>query len=182
MTNLMEVFQSIIQRFEDADISYMVVGSVASIVYGEPRMTKDMDLVIDIRIQDVSKLEKFFPFKDFYCPPSEILNAEVSERGQFNLIHHNSGLKIDIMVRKNSDHAVEEFKRRKRVPFWANFQAYLASPEDVIIKKLDFYRSGRSFKHLTDIRGILAQTPIDLAYMQHWIQKLGLQAEWLEAQ
>ena len=178
----MEVFQTVVQKLELAEIPYMIVGSVASMIYGDPRLTNDMDLVIDLRAQDVSKIQNTFPLEEFYCPPLEILQSEVRERGQFNLIHHASGLKIDIMVRKNSDHSIEEFKRRKKVPFWSNFEASIAAPEDIIIKKLAFYREGKSAKHLTDIRGILAQTPIDSQYLEDWIQKLGLGSEWKEAQ
>lgn len=66
---IMSVFQDILARLEEAQIQYMVVGSLSSIVYGEPRMTKDMDLVIDIAASDASKFEFYFPFEGFYCPP-----------------------------------------------------------------------------------------------------------------
>lgn len=111
-------------------------------------------------------------------PPSEILKDEIINRGQFNLIHHESGLKIDVMIRKQSPHAIEEFKRRKKLSFWKGFEAYVASPEDVIIKKLDFYRMGVSEKHITDIRGILANSTVDQEYLNRWIQILGLSQYW----
>jgi hypothetical protein len=101
LPNIMTVFQDVLARFEEAQIPYMVVGSLSSIVYGEPRMTKDMDLVIDVPAQDAAKFEFYFPFEGFYCPPTEILKDEIIQRGQFNLIHHDSGLKIDItQIRK----------------------------------------------------------------------------------
>lgn len=160
----------------------MIVGSVAAMIYGEPRLTHDMDLVINISPADASKFEGLFPLEEFYCPPKEVLVSEIVHRGQFNLIHHETGLKIDLMVRKETEHALSEFRRRRKVPFWQSLAAYVASPEDVIIKKLDFYRQGGSEKHLTDIRGILAQTEIDKAYLQEWITKLGLMAEWKKVQ
>ncbi len=174
----MVVFRDVLERLEGAQIPYMVVGSLSSIVYGEPRMTKDMDIVVDVPAQDANKFQTLFPFEGFYCPPAEILNAEIAGRGQFNLIHHASGLKIDVMVRKKSPHAIEEFKRRNKVSFWQGFEAYIASPEDVILKKLEFYREGGSEKHVTDIRGILTNTEVDRTYLDAWIGKLGLAEAW----
>ena len=175
---IMTVFQDVLSRIEEAKIPYMVVGSLSSIVYGEPRMTKDMDVVIDVQAQDASKFELYFPFSGFYCPPAEILKDEIINRGQFNLLHHDSGLKIDVILRKQSPHAIEEFRRRKKISFWKGFEAYIASPEDVIIKKLDYYREGGSEKHLTDIRGILASSELDRVYLQGWIKSLGLDTAW----
>ncbi len=176
--SIMNVFQDVLARLEEAKIPYMVVGSLSSIVYGEPRMTKDMDIVIDVPVQDSSKFEFYFPFQGFYCPPADILKDEVINRGQFNLVHHESGLKIDVIIRKQSPHAIEEFNRRKKISFWKGFEAYIASPEDVIIKKLDYYREGGSEKHITDIRGILASSELDRAYLENWISNLGLLEQW----
>lgn len=176
--NMIGVFTTVITKLESESIPYMVVGSVASMVYGEPRMTHDMDLVIDILPEDASKLQNLFPIKEFYCPPIEVLNSEIIERGQFNLIHQTTGIKIDLMIRKNSDHGKTEFDRRQKVPFWQGSEVFIATPEDVIIKKLSFYREGQSEKHLRDIRGILTETTIDKEYLNYWIQKLSLSSEW----
>ena len=94
------------------------------------------------------------------------------------MIHHESGLKIDMMIRKQSPHAIEEFRRRRRISFWKGFEAFLACPEDVIIKKLEFYREGGSEKHLTDIRGILANTKVDQDYLDNWLTELQLGKYW----
>jgi hypothetical protein len=179
--NLFEVFSDVVGRLEGAGIPYMVVGSVASIIYGEPRMTKDMDLVVDLLPSDAIRIESLFPFEGFYVPHPEILRQEIAERGQFNLVHHDSGLKIDLVVRRESDFAKTEFSRRRRIPFWEGFEAFVATPEDVIIKKLDFYREGKSAKHLQDIRGILAQTEVDEGYVESWAGKLGLIDLWCQA-
>lgn len=176
--NMIGVFTTVIGKLESEKIPYMVVGSVASMIYGEPRMTHDMDLVIDILPEDTKKLETLFPIEEFYCPPIEVLNSEIIERGQFNLIHQDTGIKIDLMIRKNNDHARTEFNRRQKVPFWQGSEVYIATPEDVIIKKLSFYREGGSEKHLKDIRGIMAESEIDKEYLNSWIQKLNLTPEW----
>jgi len=178
MTNLFEVFQEVLTRLEENSLPYMVVGSIASIVYGEPRMTKDMDIVVNTSPQDSLTFEKIFPMPEYYCPPKEVVIDEVIGRGQFNLIHPSSGLKIDIVIRKNNAHSVEEFNRRKRITLWQDFEAFIATPEDIIIKKLQFYEEGLSEKHLIDIRGILSQTTIDNKYLDSWITKLNLKDSW----
>ena len=75
-----------------------------------------------------------------------------------------------------------EFARRKQIELLPGFWVYVASPEDVILKKLEYFREGGSEKHLGDIRGMLAETEIDLPYLLIWIEKLGVTAEWQKAQ
>lgn len=182
MQGLIPTFSAIVQRLEANNIQYMIVGSIAAMIYGEPRLTHDMDLVIDIAPQDAKRFEALFPGSDFYCPPLEVLSSEIVHRGQFNLIHHDTGLKIDCVIRKETEHAKAEFDRRRKTPFWEGLEATIASPEDVIIKKLDFYREGGSEKHVSDIRGILAETEIDQVYLQAWIEKLNLSTAWRKVQ
>ena len=178
MEGLIPTFFDILRRLEDNNIEYMVVGSMAAMVYGEPRMTHDMDVVIQVSPMDAQRLEDIFKPEEFYCPPIEIIRSEIVHQGQFNLIHHESGLKIDLVIRKNTEHAECEFNRRRRVPFWHGNDAVLASPEDVIIAKLEYFRQGGSQKHLKDIRGILAETQIDDTYLNNWLTKLNLKEEW----
>ena len=180
MQDLIATFLEVTQKLEAAEIPYMIVGSVASMTYGEPRMTHDLDLVVQVLPKDAAKFEQIFSSEEYYCPPEEIVKPEILRQGQFNLIHHDTGLKIDIVIRKGSEHAKTEFARRLRIPFWQNSEVFMASPEDVILKKLEYFREGASQKHLRDIQGILAQTQIDEAYLQGWISKLGLQLQWAE--
>jgi hypothetical protein len=156
----------------------MVVGSIASMIYGESRMTHDMDIVIHIAPKDAQKLGSIFPEETYYCPPVEVIRSEIVHRGQFNLLHIESSLKIDVVIRKDTEFAVNEFSRRRRMPFWQNHEAYVASPEDIIVAKLEYYRLGGSEKHLKDIRGILAETPVDEDYLKQWVTKLGLGPQW----
>ena len=178
MIGPIDVLKEVVERFDKAGIEYFLVGSLASMYYGEPRYTNDIDLVAEIKPHLISPFEDLFPLDDFYCPPLEILKHEVSRRGAFNLIHHISGFKIDIVLTKNTDFSRSEFGRRQKVKLSSNFEAYIASPEDIIIKKLDFFRERGSEKHLEDIRGILAGTKIDQNYLDNWIKHLGLLIEW----
>jgi hypothetical protein len=176
--DLLTTFFGVLHRLEDAGIAYMVVGSMASMLFGEPRLTHDLDLVVELAPRDALRLNTLFPAEDFYCPPIEIIQSEITSRGQFNLIHHDSGLKIDLILRKDTPHGHTEFNRRARLPFVVGHEAWVASPEDVIIKKLEYFRIGGSEKHLKDIRGILSETPTDDAYLKSWVDRLGLVAEW----
>ena len=180
MQDLITTFLEVTGKLEAAEIPYMIVGSVASMTYGEPRMTHDLDLVVQVLHKDASKFEQIFSPEAYYCPPEEIIRPEILRQGQFNLIHHDTGLKIDLVIRKGSEHGKTEFARRKQVPFFESSDVFMASPEDVILKKLEYYREGGSQKHLRDIQGILVQTQIDESYLQGWITKLGLQVQWTE--
>ena len=173
-----EALLRVVHILKESDTPYMIVGSMASMLYGEPRMTHDVDLVVDLAPAAAKQMEQLFAEEEFYCPPLEILQSEIVHRGQFNLIHHQSGLKIDLVIRKNTDHARLEFARRRKLVLWGNVEAYFASPEDVIIKKLEYFREGGSEKHVKDIRGILAETKVDAAYLQEWVAKLRLDDAW----
>jgi hypothetical protein len=172
------VFSEVLRCLDENQIPYMVVGSIASIVYGETRLTKDMDLVVDIPPAVIRNLATIFPTPEYYCPPLEVLQDEHLRRGQFNILHPASGLKVDFVFRKPTPHGEMEFSRRKQIELWPGLQVFIASPEDVIIKKLEYFKEGGSPKHLMDIRGILAITDLDRSYLEEWVTKLGLATEW----
>lgn len=92
------VFLLFIRRLNGLGIRYMVTGSVASIAYGEARLTHDVDIVVEIGREDVGRLAAAFPESDFYLPPSEVIRIEVTraQRGHFNIIHHETGFKADV--------------------------------------------------------------------------------------
>jgi hypothetical protein len=182
MNSMLEVFSRVIRTLEAHDIEYMVVGSIASMIYGEPRLTGDMDIVVELKPRMVPQLEGMFPEHDFYLPPREILSQEVLNRGQFNILDQSTMLKIDVIVRKNSPHGLSEFSRKIKRPFLPDFDVFVAAVEDVIIKKLYYYREGGSSKHLHDIRGMLAHTRIDTDYLDNWVAQLNLNKEWVLAQ
>jgi hypothetical protein len=156
-----------------------VTGSQASAYYGEPRFTRDIDIVADINLGQVEDLITYFPSNEFYCDKG-MIEAEIRRRGQFNIIHSVSGLKIDIIVTKTTPFSQTEFARRNRSAIFPHQNTYFASAEDVIIKKMEFYKEGGSEKHLRDITGILKVSgeEIDRAYIDHWARQLGLIEIW----
>jgi len=171
-----------LEKLENARLSYFVTGSVASIFYGEPRLTHDIDLVLHLEKKDVEKFSKIFPLSDFYCPPEEVLQIEINRHpyGHFNLIHHNSGFKADIYLEGNEPLHKWAFQNRKRVELSNEMSLWLAPPEYVIIRKLEFYREGGSDKHLRDIRNMLPQieSQLDMTFLQAQLSIRGLEKHW----
>ncbi|MGK5085276.1 hypothetical protein WDW37_18470 [Bdellovibrionota bacterium FG-1] len=122
-------------------------------------------LVVQIKSLQIPIFQKLFDVEEYYCPPKEVITDEVIRGGMFNPIHQASGVKIDIVPLKKTEFAESEFSRRKKIEILPGLEVYVASPEDIILKKLDYYREGGSDKHLIDIRGMLAETAIDQAYL-----------------
>lgn len=175
--------EEITSRLERAGIDYCIVGGLASIAYGRPRLTLDADLVVSMKPPQVSLLVKAFPEDEFYLPPVEVLQAELQResRGHFNILHQHSALRADCYLPGRSELVRWELGRRQRLPLGSG-EAWFAPPESVIIHKLIFHREGGSEKHIDDIRGILAAgTPLDRATIELWVQKLGLSEGWSKA-
>lgn len=169
-----------VMRLETLGVPYMVTGSLAGVLYGEPRMTHDVDIVVQLAMKDVHAFVEAFSLEEFYCPPEDVLAIEVrrGQRGHCNLIHHDSGFKADIYV------AFDELHRwglahRRRMDY-GEVTLHVAPPEYVIVRKLEYYREGRSEKHLRDIRSMLEVSAdvIDQDRLRDLVAKRGLAAEW----
>lgn len=163
------------------NINYFITGSIASIIYGEPRLTHDVDLILNIRANDIDNFISAFPLDEFYCPPKEVIKVEMlrSSRGHFNLIHHNSGFKADIYLTGSDFFQAWGMKNRKEFEFLGH-KIFLAPVEYVIIKKLEFYKEGNEQKHLIDIKNILDNSNhlIDFDFLNSKINELGLNLQW----
>jgi hypothetical protein len=177
-----ELLARVARHLEALDIEYFTTGSMASIIYGEPRFTNDVDVVIRIAPGDVPRLAAMFPDDEFY------LSAEAAAKAaaafvQFNVIHPASGLKIDFMVAEPSEFNRSRFARARSIEIAPGIRVRFASPEDVILRKLESFREGGSDKHLRDIRGILrlCDQPVDRAYIARWASRLGVEDEWTRA-
>jgi hypothetical protein len=176
--NLFLIFLS---RLEEKNISYIVTGSVASIIYGEPRLTHDIDLVIELSSSDAGKILDAFPEEEFYCPPLEVIKLEIKRpyRGHFNLIHHETGFKADIYLSgrdKLHKWAIDDRKQYRL----GNENVWVAPPEYVILRKLEYYREGKSDKHLSDIKKILdiSGNILDMDVLNNMISEYGFDIEW----
>jgi hypothetical protein len=151
-----DLFLVFLERLDQAGIRYVVTGSVAVIVYGDPRMTHDIDLVVELQRSQVKGLLEVFPEDEFYCPPSEALAVECarSTRGHFNIIHHATGFKADVYPTGN-DRLLAWAINNPRMFDFGGIRIRVAPPEYVIVKKLEYFKEGRSHKHVSDIRGML---------------------------
>lgn len=174
--------EQITDRLEQAGITYCIVGGLASIAYGRPRLTLDADLVVAIEPEQVDALIAAFPAEDFYLPPAEVLHAELQReaRGHFNIIHQHSALRADCYLPGKSELARWELAQRCRLSLGTG-EAWFAPAESVIIHKLLFHREGGSEKHLEDIRGILVATQVDQSIISSWVDRLGLGESWSSA-
>lgn len=160
-------------------LSYFVTGSTATIAYGEPRFTNDIDIVIDLPTDRVADFCAGFPEADFYLSLDAVTQA-VATRHQFNVLHPGSGLKIDFIVMTESEFDQSRRSRRRELAVLPDQSVPFASPEDVILKKLTYYWEGGSEKHLRDIAGVLRVQgeALDRAYIEAWAAKLGVSELW----
>jgi len=176
--NLFRIFVSRVNRLP---ITYMITGAVASIIYGEPRLTNDIDMVIDLKPEGIEQFANSFPIEDFYCPPPEVIKLEISRpmRGHFNLIHHKTGFRADIYASGRDELNLWGLKNRKSVAVEGE-EFWLAPVEYVILRKLEYYHEGRSEKHLRDISGILAiySDQINFKILVEKINERLLEKEW----
>lgn len=174
-----ELLRFLTTALERLGLPYLVVGSTASITFGDPRLTNDIDVVVDLPAAKVSELCAAFPTDAFYVSPDAAMDA-VGRRGQFNIIHPESGLKIDVIVASESAFDRGQLQRGVRVKVIPDLTVTFASPEDVIVKKMEYFQEGGSDKHLRDIAGVMRVRgqQLDRAYIADWAARLGLGAIW----
>lgn len=169
-------------RLEAIGAPYMVTGATAAILYGQPRVTNDLDVVLSLDDVGRAALLRAFPETEFYVPPESVIRAEQArnQRGHFNLIHHESGYKADIyLVGADPLHAWA-LPLRRRMRWTESVEIVVAPPEYVVLRKLEYYREGNSAKHPTDIRAIRDVTGVDEAALAPWLQRMGLEPIWQE--
>jgi hypothetical protein len=179
VTEELEVLETLARRLEATGIRYMLTGSFAANYYAVPRMTRDIDLVVELSPDDADRFCACF-VEDFYLD-RDAVRAAIANRGAFNLIHHAYVIKVDCIVRKDSDYRRVEFARRRRGTIDGHGLAIVA-PEDLIISKLDWMRGSRSEVQLADVRNLLRSVPdLDRQYLAHWTERLGLGVLYREA-
>jgi hypothetical protein len=176
---LSELLERVARVFGELEIPYLVTGSMATITYGEPRFTNDIDVVVRLSCAQVNALCSAFPENEFYLSLDAVKEA-VDRRSQFNILHPTTGLKVDIMIADDSDFNTARFSRRRKLETNLDVEICFASPEDVIIKKLEYYRQGGSDKHLRDIAGVIRVVgeKLERDYIDRWAREMGLEEIW----
>jgi hypothetical protein len=175
MTEELDVLRIIGERLKASDIGFMLTGSFALGYYGKPRMTRDLDFVVALMENDVDKLVAAFS-SDFYVDEDAARSAVKTQR-MFNLMHFASGIKVDLIVRKDSEYRHVEFARRKAVDL-AGVSTWIASREDLILSKLVWARDANSELQKRDVSTLLDDS-VDWPYLRKWAPILGI-GEMLE--
>ena len=160
-------------------VPFMLTGSYASSFQGRPRTTHDIDVVVDIPPERVDALLAAFPPSDFYLS-REAIEQALRQRGMFNLIDLREADKIDFWLLTDDPFDRSRFARRQRIEF-EDATIDVSSPEDTIIMKLRWSRdAGGSRRHYADAVHVfeLQRQALDLSYIEHWIQTLGLTDDW----
>jgi len=177
-----DVVRFTLDVLDELGIEYAIVGSFASIAYGEPRFTRDIDILVVLTAARVGEVCRRFPAPDWYVSEPAARQA-VRTGHQFNVIHTLSGNKIDFIVARNDEWGRLQMARREQTAVLAGRLGFVAHPEDVILGKLVYYQQGGSDKHLRDIAGILTISGIrvDRSRVRVWAEKLGVADLWEEA-
>ena len=176
MQNELDIVRDVSSRLDRRAIDYMLTGSIAMNYYAEPRMTRDIDIVVSLASASAKTIVRDFS-TDYYVPEEALVNA-IETLGMFNLIHLETVIKVDFIVRKDGEYRRHEFDRRQRVQM-LGFSTCIVSKEDLILSKLDWARDSRSEFQLRDVRNLL-RTGYDRAYVEAWVAELDLGGMWTE--
>ena len=168
---ILKLLKQVTQSLNENKIPYMLSGSVAMNIYTIPRMTRDIDIVINLKLEDIEMFAKIF--KDGFYLYKEGIETEIKRRGMFNVIDFDSGLKIDFIIRKNTNFHINEFARKKCVSNFG-FPIFVVSIEDLIISKLIWIQQLQSDTQIRDIKNLLSNQEIDIKEILHWSKELDL--------
>jgi hypothetical protein len=172
--SMIETMRDFIGKIEDLGVEYMVTGSYAMSAYGEIRMTRDIDVVVQLTAKDVKPfLERF---RDEYYVSDESIRRALDRKSMFNVVSLAHGGKVDCIIQKDTDFSRASFARRYKenvagVEFWTTTR------EDLIVAKLNWARESHSEMQIRDIAN-LTSSEYDAGYVKGWIGRLGLQEVW----
>lgn len=161
-------------------IRYMLTGSIASSLYGEPRLTHDIDMVVQVTAQEAVQLAAVFPPPRYYLDDRQSIQDMIDHASMFNLIDTRTGDKVDFWVLTDSPFDQSRFGRRRRVRLFDS-TVWVPSPEDVILAKLRWAQlSGGSEKQYLDALRVyeVQHAALDLRYCGTWARALGVAPLW----
>jgi len=178
MPEALGVALRVVDVLEELGIGYHLGGSYASSLHGFPRQTQDIDVVVELEeglaSEFASQLEG-----EFYVDEITIGRA-IRNKGSFNILHLNSGIKVDLFILADDAFDHQEFERHRLELIQAEPErrVFVKSPEDIVLRKLHWFRLGGevSDRQWTDILGVLRTQGdrLDAEYLEHWASHLGL--------
>lgn len=172
----LDVLRDVSERLESAGIAFMLTGSTAMNFYVQPRMTRDIDLVVKVAAEQTDVLVA--TFKDDYYIDRVAISKAIAQRSVFNIIHNATIFKLDCIVLKNDEYRQEEFSRRRQITV-SDFQTWIVSREDLILSKLYWARESRSELQFRDVKSLLS-TDCDMCYLQSRAEMLGVKPLLME--
>ena len=173
-----QFLRQITAALEMHGVPYMLTGSLASSTHGIPRATNDIDIVIAPAREQLLNVIQMFQRVGLTVHTESALDAFRS-RTQFNVIDFPKGLKVDLIFRKDRDFSVTEFERRE-VEEVEGMRITVATPEDVLLAKLEWSKLGDSDRQIDDAAGILKmqRDSLDFQYLEKWVDALELREQW----
>jgi len=152
-----DLLMEVVGILSDLRIPYLITGGMAVLVWGRPRFTADIDVVVEMKFSDIDKL--IYALNNF---------------SEFNFIDGNTGIKVDFWVLNEDEFDVSRLKRRVKKKVF-NKQVYFSSPEDLILSKLTWFMKSQSSRHIEDIESIfkISGENLDLKYLEEWARKMG---------
>ncbi len=168
MISELDVLRDLVARLDEAEIDYMLTGPVAMNFYAQPRMTRDVDLVVALHLGQIGTLREALG-NHYYFATEAAINA-IRQQSMFNVIHQEALVKIDCVIRKRDEFRLEEFSRRQVISV-DGFSLWIVSKEDLILSKCCWAKESESERQLSDIQNLLA-TGYDKAYLEKWAPQL----------
>lgn len=179
---LSDFLRRVTTALEMHNVPYMLTGSLASSMYGVPRATNDIDIVIAPAREQVLAVVQMFQRLGLTVHTESAL-AALHKRTQFNIVDLSQGWKVDFIVQKDRPFSEVEFARKETHEV-DGLRLTLATPEDVLLAKLEWAKMGESERQLVDAAGILKmqRESLDLHYIEHWVDVLDVRDEWANVQ
>jgi hypothetical protein len=169
--------------FESLNIRYYITGGVCAIAYGDPRTTRDLDVVVQVERTEITPMITQLEAAGFYCPPGAVEDIQIGRARVLSVTHMQMVLNADIVLNADSEFDRSKMARRRleAIGLDASEQFWLASPEDVMLAKLLWGRQSQSEKQWRDVLGVLKVQgdTLDFDYLKSWAAQLDL-SELLE--
>ena len=178
LTEPLAVTTQVVEVLESLDIPYFIGGSMASAVHGVVRATMDVDIVADMQLKQVEPF--VLRLGDTFYVDSNMIRDAIHRRSSFNMIHLETMFKVDVFIRKARPYDHNQFDRRvsQILSTEPETTAYVASPEDTILAKLEWYRQGGeiSDRQWQDVLNIIdvQENRLDWTYLRQWASQLKL--------